>query len=222
MARRGFVEIPPEAIRHTRKARKEATELMAAVGVAVGTWAGVELYLARLFRTHVGTDREVADTIWGTIVSFDARVSLLQGILAHSLKEKPVWEDIELLLNQTRRLYKRRNEIAHSTPYTAVGGKLVLEPFLIISVERPVIDFDSIQKTIERFGSLKDALAWLLVATHESKGAPKRPKASSPPLPDLVLELRAEESQRRKEQQERDQLLKTVRKLQKDGKWPPK
>lgn len=199
-------------------------QLQLAAGDALIRWAGVEFQLYRAFREQSGIHDLTADSIWGTVVSFDARITMAQRLLARQHPKGQLHDDVVLLLAEVRKRYKQRNEIAHSTPVFGDGGTVpTLAPFLLLSADHRELRIDDLKQRGMAFERLAWSMVWLNLELARTL-RPKQPPASPEPPPDLVQELRDEESRRRREQSERQKLLRHALKLAGEGRlpdWPP-
>lgn len=202
------------------------------LGHALIEWGNVEVQLQYIFRHLLDIDHEVASVVWGTVVSMDARITMTQKVIALRHPDTEIYSDAVLLLAEARTRYANRNELAHASLAIAVGAEEdgpFLSPFWVMGTEpRQLLTRDIAERAV-KFERLAKALSWLglmlSIKKHPLKASPKRPQASAPPPPDLVPELRAEESRRRREQSEREKLLRHAVRLGADGRlpdWPPK
>lgn len=129
-----------------------------------------------------------------------------------------VREDLTLLFAHARRMHKLRNEVAHATLLNDENMTPVLVPFHTHGgAARARLHARDLRSRANRFVRTTEAFVWVLKAFKLSN-QPLQAWLQQPA--DLVVELRASQSQQRKEQQERDLLLRQARKLQAEGKWP--
>lgn len=198
---------------------------MRSIGHCLIAWAQVEYQLGDMFLRYHGREPQVATLVWDSIVSLDARITMLQRLMKLRFPQGVVHDDTVLLLNECRRLYKQRNEIAHATLILTKEKRFVLEPFFVIGNPKQQLDLSDVQARSVAFAMLSIALGWLQLEMDPPGATLTRPPPTSEQqLPDLVRELRNAESQRRKEQSERQKLLGHALKLQAEGRlpdWPP-
>lgn len=199
----------------------EVQKLKLAVGECLMAWAKVEFHMNDMFRLFLGSHPYTADLIWGSVVSFDARMRMLTQALLEAFKEeKEACNDLALLFEHTRRMSKRRNEIAHSTLILVDGVTPLLEPFSIMSDTGAArLSHQDVAQRAKDFLILSDALHWCMNHRLLKWPSTQRPASAQPP-PDLVQELRKQESQRRKEASERSRLLNHAQKLRAAGQLP--
>lgn len=165
-------------------------------------WALTESMLTRLFHQGARTGPVIADAIWSAVVSFDGKMSILHNVLVLRLEGKPLVDDWQLLHVYTRKLSKRRNEVAHATLLNVENRTAMLEPFFVLTKEKPRLSVADVEKRRNDFSELSNSLWWLL---NQIIGQPALPTTSLPPIPDLLLRLRSEELHRREEQRKRHQ-----------------
>ena len=178
--------------------------LMVNIGHCIMQWSFVEHYLCLLFiRLHDG-DREVADLIWGRIRSFEAKLQLLHEVSQRAALEPEMKRDWNLLREETLRLYRKRNQVAHSTPVQGSSEPMALEPFLSIYTDNKTIDIDDMRLFARQFTELAEALCYLmkpLFKAAEETGTPHPQSAAQ--VPGLVHRLRSEDDRRREAQRHR-------------------
>ncbi|MDP3736695.1 MAG: hypothetical protein Q8R02_04850 [Hyphomonadaceae bacterium] len=203
-----------------------------AVGECLMAWATVELQLNLVFLALSGAmgggasgRLQSANIAWSTPKSFDARMDVLKSALDQAKLKVPVRTDCLMLFEQARVQAKSRNQIAHSTLF--VGHKdghayPEIEPFFFITARKARLGLKEIQAVTSRFRSLADSLVWLLL-TRLNQLSPQVAKQipSLTRLPDLVREIREQQSQLDKVQQAQQRDLRLVSQLRKLGKWPP-
>lgn len=194
----------------------------AAVGECLLNWATTELYLHMLFREVHGGDPVVASTIWNTVISMDARITTLQRLLEKRFGNSERWEDILLILEEARRRYKQRNEIAHATLLLEGGVKPRLEPFFDLTAPlKKQLTIEELRERAEQFLTLAQAITWLHRGRLDLPSTPQALREAFAQQPnDLVLALRAEAARKRKEQQERARLLRHAQALAVQGRLP--
>lgn len=203
---------------------RDQDKLHLAAGEALIQWSGVEFQAYAMFHRHCGMGGSTADAVWGTVVSLDAKLTVLQRLLTRLHPEGELHGDIVLLLNEVRKRYRQRNEIAHSTLVFEEGIKPALEPFLLITKDSPRLLTENIEQYGKHFAALSWAMTWLNQELLWKALHPTPQTASPRQPPDLVLALRDEESRRRREQSERSRLLRHALKLAAEGRlpdWPP-
>lgn len=186
-------------------------ELAGLAGQALDQWSHVELELASLFQYLTKMpDAMIAQVAVASIKSFDARVQVVNniiGLVGLPQLHRDYWK---WLYNRLTKLAKKRNEIAHFTivewgedddmlrkgsektiwrlvPYFSLG-RMVMEHSEGLSAKQ-------IRERGQLFNTLYRDVAWLRFEVQMRRGKPKsRPKANPIPVPDRVLELRAEAS----------------------------
>jgi hypothetical protein len=209
----------------TPTANPTENDVTFAVGKCLLRWAVVEFQILFFLRNHCGLEPRESNAIWTEIKSFDAKVTLIQKLFALRAASAEIHSDAILLLNEARTRYKNRNEIAHGTLMMKNGTTPVIEPFFNMDVPKSELSLPDVEDRTAKFDALSSAFGWLMSLLDDLSA--KRPtplKASPPPPPDLVRALREAQSQRNKEQRERDRLLGHVRKLIDQNRlpdWPP-
>jgi hypothetical protein len=103
-----------------------------AIGECLMAWAGVELQLQLIFLRGLEIDEPIADAIWTTPRSLDARLNLLNAAFPRSKAGRPVKSDFALLSAYVRLKMAQRNQVAHSTLIIRDGKTAVLEPYLAL------------------------------------------------------------------------------------------
>src|SRR5258707_15591635 len=85
---------------------RQRIEINQAVYDCIACWTHVEIDLAQLFRILVGANPVlldaragllIGDAIWSSVVSFDAKMTMLLNVLRIALENKPEWDDFLLI-----------------------------------------------------------------------------------------------------------------------------
>lgn len=170
-----------------------------AMGDCIASWSHVELSLTQMFMIVVGCKGIVADTIWTSFMSFEPRTTMLHRVLNVQLEDSPHLDDWNLLYNYTLKMSKERNKIAHSTLLNFDNKEMGLEPFFVMTKPKSYLHIADIRAIKPKFEELRLAI---MMFSSEITMSPELRSKFPRPVSDLVLRLRAEDAQRRKEQQE--------------------
>jgi hypothetical protein len=177
-------------------------DLMAHVGSALHAWNQVESGMGLLF-TVANTAAEMPKwgAIFDAVVSFEARIAVLDATVAHGLnfsdEEREIWP---LLSTRIRKLYKKRHEIAHFSiahPDDLVSGARISPYFTWNKVsnktERYLTKAD-LKVREDRFSQAALAVAWLSerVRWRRNPEGAYRPQLAEPPLVSHLRELLAQ------------------------------
>lgn len=202
---------------------KEVEKFELAIGKAVATWGLVESSLLYLFARTI-SDSSIALTLWESVNSFDAKLKAIQSLLRDGVHADTQKGDLVLLMNHTRKLYSQRNKIAHGTivPENGPSGSDIpmLAPFYS-GKDGLRLSSSEILILVDQFNELQGSLRWLrLTINAEASAQLKPPQSSGPPTPDLVIHLRQEAAQIRKEQSKRQRLLAHATRLANENRLP--
>ena len=189
----------PPSFTYGRRPRATDQAMTQAMGDCIASWSHVELSLAQMFMTVVGCKGIVADTIWTSFLSFEPRTTMLHRVLNVQLENSPHLDDWNLLYNYTLKMSKERNKIAHSTLLNFDNKEMVLEPFFVMTKPKPYLHIEDIRAIKPKFEELR---LTVMIFSSEITMSPELRSKYPRPVSDLVLRLRAEDAQRRKEQQE--------------------
>lgn len=169
--------------------------LTGAMGACVSAWANVEFHMSMIFRLMCGAHWPVADAILAAPRSYEVRALIVHNVMRIRLEGKPKLDDWNLLYNYMHRMAGKRNEVAHAT-LMIKEEQPVLEPYFVMSQERPKI---SLSELLKRAGDIQD-LAHCLMWFHNSLLPTIPLEEFSSSEPDLLLRLRAEDAARREAQ----------------------
>ena len=161
------------------------------IGMALMAWARVEVALLDLFVHQIArgsrnrSSLSAAYNAWAAVVSFDAKLQMLNGILEANLeqrsKKRETWS---LLYSHTKSLASQRNQIAHGRIFTS-PTEATLQPFAAIWPPRhDSLSRQDIMIRTVRFWRLADAIKWFAGTLS------KRPTKTPAQIHDLVQELR--------------------------------
>ena len=124
---------------------------------------------------------------------------MLHRVLNVQLEDSPHLDDWNLLYNYTLKMSKERNKIAHSTLLNFDNKEMGLEPFFVMTKPKSYLHIADIRAIKPKFEELRLAI---MMFSSEITMSPELRSKFPRPVSDLVLRLRAEDAQRRKEQQE--------------------
>ena len=205
----------------SRSISEEEKEITHAVGDCILAWAMVELRIAFILQHCLTHETHPGIAIWDMIQSFRGKLGVLRVALLEKHKAPPLSDEIRLLLKRAETLYSKRSAVAHSTLIYEDEKRFVIEPFWSFSGSKQKITLQELLQYRSDFGELTKSLHWLLVRLTMLDGVPGMPPPQTEPRPDLVQRLLDEEDQNRQvlEQQQQDRDL--VKRLRKEGKWPP-
>lgn len=190
-----------------------------ATGECLLAWAMVEFNLAQIFRMCSGIHWVTADNIWSSVLSFDSKMSVLHNVLLALEPDRPDNSDWVLLHDHTRAMARRRNEVAHATMVNVEGKTPMLEPFFVISKERPRISVTDVEERTFLFKELAQTLGWYRLVREDS--LPEQHRQFVSQVPDLLLRLRSAARQNDEGQRRHAQYLRTIANHLKwrSGKW---
>jgi hypothetical protein len=174
--------------------------VMMALGHAIMQWAAVELHLVLLFRSLVGAPHEVGDLLWGRVRSFEAKLQMLNDLAEVNLPNAGSKRDWTLLREYISVLYRKRNQLAHSTATFQDDGSLALEPFLNLSQPSSV----KLRKPeVDAYAAEFMELAGAITEFHLQVQAALRHQESRELESDLIQYLRTKADQKREAQRHR-------------------
>lgn len=194
-----------------------ADELFYSIGRCLMTWANVELHLLLIFRDCLGMDSHMADTVWTSVINFDAKMTVLDNTMKSLyVPKRGNLDDWQILSEYVRKLAKRRNEIAHATLIKNIDGKTKtvtahLEPFFVSKPGKVKITAEDVYERERMFDEACNGLFWLRGQRTKGRTQPGPPERSAIPMPDLLRRLREEERQRREEHQRLSELLQSLK-----------
>ena len=191
------------------KLQTERVGLVHAAGECLMAWASFEFYLHEMFVTEVILDSTsphrymVARGIWSVVVSFEARLKLVDVVIRSNIRDEQVLRDWKLIRSYTLRMSALRNEIAHGSAVNVDNQRMMIHPYSTsISSKAKLVDHAEIITRIRAFSELQAGIEWLSLCI----SALRRPdirkhfgdRVHSPP--DLIVRLRvqAERSRGRK------------------------
>jgi hypothetical protein len=168
-------------------------DLSLAIGRCILAWATVEQTMSWLFCWALRAQKDtLAYAIFATPRNFEARSLLVHNAMRVRLENDSMLGDWNLLYTYVMQMSKKRNEVAHAT-VVGDGSKFELEPYFVQTQTKPRIDVEEVKHRGNAFVELDLALCWFL----------GQPAESGQPTPDLLLQLRKEDVQRREEQRAR-------------------
>lgn len=200
---------------------RNKTQMELTVGQCLMEWAKVEFQLNSLY-LHATKSKDVNrwGAVWGSLKSFDARLEILKSLYdlyGLSIAQR---NDFVLLLETVRSYSKKRNAVAHAT--LLVGQtEATLEPFFTLTTKKPRLQIGDVAKYAEDFGNLAEGLLWFWGQLTPLPPETAKLLPSLTQLPDLVRELREQQSLTRKGHQEQQRDMRLVARLRKAGNWPP-
>jgi hypothetical protein len=190
-----------------------------AVGECLMAWAAVKRQLHHIFVYEVIRQSRnknrwvVARRIWSVIVSFDARLKMVDAAIYANLngnnskRVQKLKKDWRLLYNYIGKMNGLRNEIAHGEIMNYDDKEMKLTPFSTTIPHRNGISIQEVMDRTTLFSELSLAVSWL----HSSclarwQANSKLGRLMPMPTHDLVLLLRKkalDQSQRSKRAQRR-------------------
>lgn len=173
--------------------------LMLAMGHCLLQWATVETHLALLFHTLFGPDRETASLFWGRIRSFEAKLQILNDLVSLRLNntQKRLWQS---LFEHTMALYRKRNQVAHSTLVSGSNGAPALEPFSTpFSENARTLSKSDLDVFAKEFSELTSAILYFNLNETLASRQTECPERE----PCLIDHLRKQGDRKREEQQHR-------------------
>ena len=188
---------------------------------ALAAWSNVEVQLAMLFAVLSGIQdvrdnrlNPKAHTIFDAVINFDARLSIIDALMAEEALTPLEAETWARGSNKFRKLYKKRHALAHfaisSNPTNPLAPEIewdhAIMPFFTLgSIMRGTAKTLSASQILDRtpkFAEAANAISYFTEVASRRRGKP----ADSPtPEPPLVARLRASASQILEERQKRQQ-----------------
>jgi len=183
------------------KLQTERIALVHAAGECLMAWASFEFYLHEMFVTEVILDSTnpqrymVARGIWSVVVSFEARLKLVDVAITSNIRNEQVLRDWKLLRSHTLRMSALRNEIAHGSAVNVDNQRMMIRPYSTsISSKAELVDHAEIIKRIHAFSELQAGIDWLSLCISALRRPDVREhfgdRVQSPP--DLIVRLRAQ------------------------------
>lgn len=190
--------------------RSQMDRLAMSAGYALSTWTQIEYYISLLFQNISGiADEETALILMSSIISFDARLTVIDTVFsrsAHSDDFKLIWERLS---SRIRVQARQRNQVAHFQiislfEYGKPGGpQAVFVPF-----HTPADAFKNLPKrlTIDQIVEMRNTWQHLANAAQWLNRQVEPPKPYFTvqldiPEPPLINELRLSAAQSRRSKQ---------------------
>lgn len=147
---------------------KDRSILTYKVGECLMAWAHVEFELNRIFVEHLAHQSKnpdrclMAEAIWASIVSFEARLRMLNAVTLQTIKDTDTRKDWALIKNYIVNLGPKRNQVAHGGIIGKSDGSAVLKPYFSSSLnEKPNLKDSDLAKLTTEFLDLLKTLEWL-------------------------------------------------------------
>ena len=181
-----------------------------AIGTCLMAWANVEHILHEMFvRQVVFQSRNknrfvVARSIWSVIISFEARLKMVDASInanlwhAKTRRSQQLSADWRLLKNYVTKMSSLRNEIAHGTIMNRDNQEMIVTPYATSIPFRGGISIAEIGSRTKPFLELHDALRWLEFLSSTWKPKLTRAVLNQRPTPDLMVMLRRQAAGSRK------------------------
>ena len=171
--------------------------ILLAVGQALRQWSAVEVGLAGIFAILADIpDPMKAHRIIDAIVSFDARLDVVDALMSEEALTPLELETWKRAAAKLKKQYKKRHELAHfSIVNTISNGKdnIRLSPFLtygqFLRDELRYLTVPEIDARRKGFGELVAALMWF-----QAEAGKRRVPRPSNPMPEPPLIVRLKES----------------------------
>lgn len=175
-----------------------------AAGECLMAWAQVEFELSLFFSSQLTSQSAnanrfaIADSIWATIISFEARLKMLNAVVSANIKDQKVLSDWRIISSYITNQNTRRNQIAHSDIHL-FGKEMKLQPFPTNFISRkPALSHRALKTVTGDFIDLAKAISWLMRRI-AMIAKPSLEQVASDRLrtPVLVLRLRKQAAQSR-------------------------
>jgi hypothetical protein len=170
--------------------------LMESLGDALTAWANVEMFLRMAFEDLVETKPGVAELIWDSVISFEAKIKALNAVYNHLVKDAELLLIWKKLVNKIIAASKKRNEMVHST-LVLLGRdeRACIIPYYssVNRNQRHRLFHTDVAERALRFRQIVDAIIWIMARTLD-------PDRDSKPIdleeaPDLILRLQKSDGQ---------------------------
>jgi Protein of unknown function (DUF3892) len=195
--------IPTPADFASQPLNAQRAMLANAIGECLMSWAAVERQLHHAFvhelvRQSRNKNRwVVAKSIWSTIISFEARLRMIDGAINANLhmnnskRAVRLKKDWRLLYNYIGRMSGLRNEIAHGEMMNFDDKEMKIAPYSTTIPFRGGIPIQEVINRTNSFAELSLAISWL----HSSclarwKTSSGRGRLMPTPAHNLILQLR--------------------------------
>ena len=170
--------------------------LMAQVGATLHAWNQVESAMGLVFLATSGISNFLkAGSIFDSVISFEARIAVLDAAVTHDEKlsadEKEVWLCLSAKL---RKLYKKRHEVAHFSLLSEDmrDGERILPYFTWNKHARNSTKHLTLAQLAERsakFTAASEAVTWQSTLRRQ-KDLPPRANEPPTPTPQMILHIR--------------------------------
>ncbi|UWU90163.1 hypothetical protein [Bradyrhizobium sp. CB1015] len=179
----------------------ERIALVHAAGECLMAWASFEFYLHEMFVSEVILDSKnpqryvLARGVWSVVVSFEARLKLVDVAIKSNIRDEQVLRDWKLLRSHILRISALRNEIAHGAAVNFDNRQMMIQPYLtVINSKAKPLDHAEIVNRRLSFIETQAGIDWLSLCISALRRPDVREhfadRVQAPP--DLVVRLRVQ------------------------------
>ncbi|MGE3757734.1 MAG: hypothetical protein AB7H97_08260 [Pseudobdellovibrionaceae bacterium] len=169
--------------------------LTRAVGNCIMAWGGIELHLALTFEKLLASPPYVANTVWDSVVSFDAKMKALNSVMELRISDPELRAIWKKLLKKIQKKAGKRNEIAHCTLVIKDNEDATIVPYYSFAKDRPYLKAEDLEARWLTFNDYKEATRWLLAAVMVELSGGRRPEHM--PVPEVIRRIQESIEQER-------------------------
>lgn len=115
---------------------REHPEVAQAIGLITGYWSHLEYLLCYAFKTLLGVDMKLAETVFYISTNHKVRRDTIEALANQVIPNTPAHERLKDILSDVARLANRRNDLQHDFWKATPRGPITRQSFKPSSKER--------------------------------------------------------------------------------------